>query len=587
MHETPRNIRSNGGVISCALVLLGQSAAYASVQTCTWTGGAGSNKNWSAAQNWNCTDGTVPGNGAALVFPDGPIVTREQNRSEDRNDTNNDLPSANIYTSIKFEMKSYAVNSSYTSWDGYRVLGNTIKVAGDITTSGGGDFSETEVKAPVELAAPATLSKMKFGNLSTGSHDIIANNIGINKLAGSGDILARNNMRLDGDNSTSYIGEITMENGQLYIYNEKALGSTDKGTILKDGATLTSYVNEYRPSTMTIPEPFTFIGNGDDGVPKIFFILGKGFVGPDDRDDYVTTLIEKAEAVFTGGIRIQDADVMIMTEAGKIKFTGGINASGHGVKLIRTTEGELIIDSSDNNSTTPNGTYRNDRIDVILSDSQNRSLLVAGLYSVCVTGERLGDRSIVDDGGVLCGTGTVGNVEVARDGRIVPGVNGAGVLSMGNLDMKGVHTSEDERRAMNTFIDIELGGREQGQYDQLNVTGTVNLADATLNTSLINDFTPAVGDTFTIIKNDGNDAIQGTFKDLPQGATVRVGEYEFTISYTGGDGNDVVLTTKTVPGAPNTAGFLAKPANMMLAAGTALAGIVLFAIRGRMLKARK
>ena len=38
----------------------------------------------------------------------------------------------------------------------------------------------------------------------------------------------------------------------------------------------------------------------------------------------------------------------------------------------------------------------------------------------------------------------------------------------------------------------------------------------------------------------------GTFADLPEGATVIVDRYTFTVSYRGGDGNDVVLTVTNV-----------------------------------------
>ena len=58
--------------------------------------------------------------------------------------------------------------------------------------------------------------------------------------------------------------------------------------------------------------------------------------------------------------------------------------------------------------------------------------------------------------------------------------------------------------------------------------------------------TPAIGDTFTIINNDGSDAVTGTFDGLAQGATITDGNVTFTISYTGGNGNDVVLTTTDV-----------------------------------------
>src|SRR5207253_1724260 len=77
-------------------------------------------------------------------------------------------------------------------------------------------------------------------------------------------------------------------------------------------------------------------------------------------------------------------------------------------------------------------------------------------------------------------------------------------------------------------------------YDQINVAGSVNLSGATLTGSV--GFAPAAGTTFTIINNDGSDAVTGTFSGLAEGATVTFSGQTFTISYVGGTGNDVVLT---------------------------------------------
>ena len=49
----------------------------------------------------------------------------------------------------------------------------------------------------------------------------------------------------------------------------------------------------------------------------------------------------------------------------------------------------------------------------------------------------------------------------------------------------------------------------------------------------------------TVLNNTGSAAVSGTFDDLPEGAAVPIGGTEFRISYTGGDGNDVVLTGGT------------------------------------------
>jgi hypothetical protein len=78
---------------------------------------------------------------------------------------------------------------------------------------------------------------------------------------------------------------------------------------------------------------------------------------------------------------------------------------------------------------------------------------------------------------------------------------------------------------------------------RLDVTGTVNLGGASLVGSLKSGFLGGTAGTqYTIINNDGADAVVGTFAGLAQGATVNIGGKNFTISYIGGTGNDVVLT---------------------------------------------
>ncbi|MFN9721118.1 MAG: LamG-like jellyroll fold domain-containing protein, partial [Planctomycetota bacterium] len=48
---------------------------------------------------------------------------------------------------------------------------------------------------------------------------------------------------------------------------------------------------------------------------------------------------------------------------------------------------------------------------------------------------------------------------------------------------------------------------------------------------------------FVLIDNDGTDTISGTFTGLPEGSLIVVGTYVFQLSYLGGDGNDVALTS--------------------------------------------
>jgi hypothetical protein len=133
------------------------------------------------------------------------------------------------------------------------------------------------------------------------------------------------------------------------------------------------------------------------------------------------------------------------------------------------------------------------------------------------------------------GTGTVGTVNVTQ-GAISAGTltSPTGILNTGNLNFTA-----------NGNYAVKIGGTSPGAngHDQLNVTGTVNLNNARLAPIPWNGFRPAIGDAFTILKNDGTDAINGTFLNAPEGAIFGGAlNTAFRITYLGGDGNDVVIT---------------------------------------------
>jgi subtilisin-like proprotein convertase family protein len=72
----------------------------------------------------------------------------------------------------------------------------------------------------------------------------------------------------------------------------------------------------------------------------------------------------------------------------------------------------------------------------------------------------------------------------------------------------------------------------------------VSLGGASLNVTTAfgaND-APVAGTQFVIINNDAADAVLGTFNGLASGSVLTAGNLKFAISYTGGSGNDVVLT---------------------------------------------
>jgi autotransporter-associated beta strand protein len=91
---------------------------------------------------------------------------------------------------------------------------------------------------------------------------------------------------------------------------------------------------------------------------------------------------------------------------------------------------------------------------------------------------------------------------------------------------------------------IRINGTTAGsQYDQLRLTNAASTA--TLNGTLDLVAAPglAAGGTFRIVDNSGSStAITGTFTGLPQNAEFYEDGQWWRISYTGGTGNDVVLT---------------------------------------------
>jgi len=173
----------------------------------------------------------------------------------------------------------------------------------------------------------------------------------------------------------------------------------------------------------------------------------------------------------------------------------------------------------------------------------------------------------------ILGTGTMGSVSLSSQSVIAPG-NSPGIINTGDLVL-----------VSGSAYEFELGGTTVGsQYDQINVTGTVDLGGGTLSVILWNSFKPSVGQTFTIINNDGSDAITGTFVGLAEGKTFVSQGYAYTISYVGGSGNDVVLTV--VPTPPDT-GFMLKDSNPAIVLAVTTAAAVTVVVIARHMRSRK
>ena len=145
----------------------------------------------------------------------------------------------------------------------------------------------------------------------------------------------------------------------------------------------------------------------------------------------------------------------------------------------------------------------------------------------------------IASGVTLGGTGTYNtSITVQSGGTIAPG-NIPGTISTGNLTLAAGATAS-----------MEIDGTVAGTgYDQIVVTGTVDVSGATLTT--IFGYTSATSDSYILISNDGVDAVTGTFAGLAEGASFTANSRAYQISYAGGDGNDITVTDITsAPASP-------------------------------------
>ena len=136
--------------------------------------------------------------------------------------------------------------------------------------------------------------------------------------------------------------------------------------------------------------------------------------------------------------------------------------------------------------------------------------------------------------GRLTGKGRVRAVSTTAAGSTIAPGQGIGTLSVaGNF----VLTPQ-------TKLEIELGGLTAGtRHDQLILQGTTaDFSNAGLSLSLASGFSPVPGQAFTIVNKTSSGPLTNTFAAKPEGHTFLAAGRNWTISYTGGNGNDITLT---------------------------------------------
>jgi fibronectin-binding autotransporter adhesin len=588
-------------VSSATVLYSSHNQAHAGTPTCTWTGGGGTgNTNFSDAANWTCSTGTVPSDGTTIIFPT-TVTAADRIAHNDLNTT------AVTFSGIQFSGESSACSSSGFNY----IITGTLPLAGDITDSTGQGCLDggttTLVGYQVGLTDIGTIlmrsdvnytgnSQIDFdGGFTLSTFNLsLANNgattVGTNSsvpaqvidaFSGSGSVTTsgtNNYLDLIGP-SPAYTGPISIDGtldvgGQYWTaaYFNQGLGT---GTVtLTSGSNAIVYIdNSALGSAYTIPNNW-IINSAPAQFPQISIayptveqptgvvaVLGSSYTELGSVAGSGKTI------VFSGAITL-NSNLYVQSEISSATFTGALSGSGFTISNGKPVGaypvgagggdfvpvGSVIVSGSTNTTSTSNTTVAvspTASAFVQTSNAVGQAYAIVGAFNFNLGTFTVGNV-LLQSGGTLAGNGTTGNV-TSQGGIISPG-NSPGEVNSGNLTLDS-----------SSSLVEQIGGTTPGTgYDQINVTGTVSLGSATLNTSLYNGFEPSLSDVYTIINNDGSDAVTGTFAGLAQGATFTVGDVTFTISYTGGTGNDVTLTATTVPGAPDTAGIFATPINILL-----------------------
>ncbi|HLN31276.1 MAG TPA: DUF4214 domain-containing protein [Gemmataceae bacterium] len=275
---------------------------------------------------------------------------------------------------------------------------------------------------------------------------------------------------------------------------------TMTGSITNDGTIELSPTNDGEDANLIFSGDVILAGTGQ--------LLLDPQVGSFDAYAYPsagsTVTIAAGQTVSSVGVGnyfgINDAGTVI--DQGVVEATGAGNALNMEPSLITNT-GTLEATGGAELIVAPDTSLDNQGTVVVESDS---AVSAIGPYTQTagttdLEGGALTVNTLGLQGGTLAGTGTVTGNVTNSGGAVEPG--GAGAA--GVLAVNGAYTQDS-----GGTLDLDIGGASSSQFDQLNISGSANLAGA-LNVNLLSGFTPAAGQDFAVLTAG---SLSGTFASL-------------------------------------------------------------------------
>lgn len=520
-----------------ATVALGQtlgvvSTASAAAATIAWSG-AGDGIKFSDAANW--TGNKVPANGDALTF-DAAKAPSEA--------LNNDIDGLNV-SGITF--------TGNNKNNGYTVEGKQLTAAGNIANNGS---SYAMINADLTLSGDTTVKSVSIGKdakVKLGAHNLtVSTNNGcgasVGVLSGSGVLTTTGAaVNITGDN-TGFTGSIVID-GKAAA-SKSGLGSADvkvtkKGELALIATKNTTYGNKFELNSSKALSsqvgPYACFGGG--GAPK------------------------QATITLNGGVTLNSD--LAYDGYHNLVIKNPFEANGHKVSTASGSDGTVTTPEGESEVPTTTVHYKGDKAD--------KSEVVGNKVTGYIDGTR--GTIQVNNNGALKGNGTVDYLYVSEGGVVAPGNSPGAITVRQTATLNAGSTYNVELKTVKDYDQLRVGKNHTANYHAVSLDGS-NLA-----LSLLDGYSIKKGDKFTIVDNQSKTDVSGTFAGLKEGAKIKSGSITFSISYTGGDGNDIVLTALNsggAPGAPDT-GFQTALKTPAIVALVSLAVVSVAIVAGRKL----
>jgi hypothetical protein len=419
---------------------------------------------------------------------------------------------------------------------------------------------------------------MSFSSSSNSSANLYTSIISTPLNTGSATTLQANNditltNALTVNNSAGDGGALTMQAGRSIAVNSNLFTDNGSLTILANADTSTGVIDAQRDSGMggiTLASSASInAGTGSvslsTGSAAGLTNRSSGGIALDGTLSAGSVAIATAasgsgspDVILNNSVTTTGINGIVIAAAGQVQFgTGGtLTSSNPGASIfvtgsainmrgtIATTNGEIRLSGPvaqtgyfSANSGAGAIHFTNDWTlgSQIASLTTSQAAIVDGTMSMnsgIVIAS--GGLSIATNGS-LTGNGVIiGSLSMGTNATISPGSAGTstgnGLLNLGSGSLSLASTSI-----------VSMDGSGRSTFDKI-IAGGVTLAGASLNLNLAS-FTLNTGESITLIYNISSSSTIGTFNGLAEGAIFTVNGQQLQIKYTGGDGNDVTVTS--------------------------------------------